>query len=113
MPDDAYDPASLRVLAGMEPRQPGVVVGIEDDIERRPMGIHDALEAWAEGRLSVERALQLTHAADVAEMLVLCHVNEVSRPLLSGPSLDGSPDDPRPPGGVPGGVPEPPGEPRE
>lgn len=55
----------------------------EDDIERRPMGVHDALEVWAEGRLSVERALELTGAHDVAEMLVMCHTCDVSRPLIT------------------------------
>ncbi|GLS73619.1 hypothetical protein GCM10007890_56340 [Methylobacterium tardum] len=49
------------------------------------MSVHDACEAWAEGRISVERALELTGAADVTEMLVLCGLCDVSRPLLTGP----------------------------
>ncbi|MGU3665683.1 hypothetical protein ACLBX9_16000 [Methylobacterium sp. A49B] len=30
MPDDTYDPSCIRLLAGMEPRQPGVTIGVED-----------------------------------------------------------------------------------
>ncbi|MCK2056133.1 hypothetical protein [Methylobacterium sp. 37f] len=49
------------------------------------MSVHDALEAWAEGRLPVERALALTGADSVADMIVLCGLCDVQRPLLAGP----------------------------
>ena len=47
------------------------------------MSVHDALEAWAEGRLPIERALDLTGAADVGELLILCYQCEVPRPLIT------------------------------
>ncbi len=49
------------------------------------MSVHDACEAWAEGRLPIERALELTGAADVPELLVLCDCCDVSRLLIEGP----------------------------
>lgn len=49
------------------------------------MSVHDACEAWAEGRLPIERALELTGAADVGELLIICYQCEVPRPLLTGP----------------------------
>jgi hypothetical protein len=45
-----------------------------------PMSVHDALEAWSEGRLSTEQALSLTGCADVAELLGACDSSDVERP---------------------------------
>jgi len=44
------------------------------------MTVHDALEAWSEGRLSTERALDLTGCADVDELLRACDSSDVKRP---------------------------------
>ena len=49
------------------------------------MSVHDACEAWAEGRLPIERALWLTGAANVQDLLVICDCCEVSRSLIEGP----------------------------
>lgn len=45
-----------------------------------PLTVHDALEAWSEGRLSTERALALTGCADVDEFLRACDSSDVQRP---------------------------------
>lgn len=45
-----------------------------------PMTVHDALEAWSEGRLSTEQALALTGCADVDELLSACDSSDVQRP---------------------------------
>lgn len=50
------------------------------------MTVHDACEAWVEGRLPIERALALTGASCVQDLLVVCDRCEVSRPLIEGPS---------------------------
>lgn len=44
------------------------------------MTVHDALEAWSEGRLSTGRALELTGCADVDELLHACDSSDVQRP---------------------------------
>ncbi|MBP2504089.1 MULTISPECIES: hypothetical protein [Methylobacterium] len=44
------------------------------------MSVHDALEAWSEGRLSTERTLELTGCADVDELLRACDSSDVPRP---------------------------------
>lgn len=44
------------------------------------MTVHDALEAWSEGRLSTDRAMELTGCADVDELLRACDSSDVQRP---------------------------------
>lgn len=44
------------------------------------MSVHDALEAWSEGHLDLERAFELTGAVDVEEMLLMCDSCDVPRP---------------------------------
>lgn len=54
-----------------------------------PLTVHDALEAWSEGRISTGWALELTGCADVDELLVACDSSDVPRPGANPEGLDG------------------------
>lgn len=49
-----------------------------------PMSVHDALEAWSQGRMPIERALELTGCADADELLRACDSSDVQRPDTRG-----------------------------
>lgn len=73
-------------LLALPAHPPGLALGLRRrESLGMTMSVHDALEAWAEGRLSVERALALTGEHSVADLLVLCALCDVPRPLLAGP----------------------------
>ncbi|GJD42247.1 hypothetical protein AFCDBAGC_0082 [Methylobacterium cerastii] len=51
------------------------------------MSVHDALDAWSEGRISLERAYALTGAESVGELLTWCDSCDVERPHPDAASL--------------------------
>jgi len=116
MPDDKYPPESIRVLAGLEPRKPGVLIGIEDcyPFEDGP-GSGTRVELSVSVLVGTERSTvivadPLTGRALVRELVHHGRGADVAAAAVEAAIRASLPSDP---GGVPGGSSEALGEPRE
>lgn len=116
MPDDEYPRDAIRTLAGMEPRQPGVTVGIEDryPVEDGP-GSGQRVELSVRVLVGLERSTvivadPLTGRALAREILPHGREADVAAAAVEAAIRVRLPGDP---GGVAGGSREALGEPSE
>jgi hypothetical protein len=114
MPDDAYDPACISVLAGIEPRQPGVTIEDRYPVEDGP-GSSGGVELSVRVLVGLERSTVIVADPITGRSLareVLPHGREadVAAAAVEAAIRARLPGDP---GGVPGAVRESTGEPRE